>query len=76
MNRPTARDAWVVILGAATYAEARALLAHDDGTLSAFTRATFRTHTPVGRAAFTAFLLVGGAVFHRHILKPIVKELS
>jgi hypothetical protein len=76
MNRPTARDAWVVILGAAIYAEARALRAHDDGTLSAFTRATFRTHTPTGRAAFTGFIVVGGTVFWRHIVKPIVKELS
>ena len=76
MNRPTTRDTWVAILGAATIAEFRSLYVGDDGTLSAFTRAVFHTDTPEGRAAFTVTLVGGAFVFWRHILKPIVKELS
>lgn len=74
--RPTARDAWLVILGAATYAEIRSLRAHDGATLSEFTRATFRTHTRVGRVVFSAALGIASGWFWRHILKPITKELS
>ena len=76
MNRPTTRDAWVVILGAAVVAEARSLRRHDGATLSEFTRVTFRTHTPVGRVAFSAALGIGASWYWRHILKPIVKEMS
>jgi hypothetical protein len=76
MARPTTRDVWVVILGAAVIAEARSLRRRDGATLSEFTRATFRTHTPVGRVAFSAALGIGAGVFWRHILKPIAKELS
>ena len=76
MVRPTTRDAWVVILGAATIAEIRSLRRHDGATLSEFTRVTFRTHTPAGRVAFSAALGIGAGWYWRHILKPIVKELS
>ena len=47
-----------------------------EATLSEFTRVTFRTHTPVGRVAFSAALGIGASWYWRHILKPIVKELS
>ncbi|MGH3478400.1 MAG: hypothetical protein ACRDQD_16370 [Nocardioidaceae bacterium] len=81
----TSNDAvWKVILAAAASAgvivEARALHRGDDGTLCAWIRAVFHTDTPEGQAAFTAALTAtlagGGFVFWRHILKPIVKELS
>jgi hypothetical protein len=39
-------------------------------TLSDTTRRTFRTHTPAGRTAFTAALVVGAYILHRHIVKP------
>lgn len=38
-------------------------------TLSDTTRRTFRTHTPTGRAVFTAALATGGYILHRHITK-------
>lgn len=45
-------------------------------TLSDTTRWAFHTDTPVGRLAFSAFWVGLGVWFYRHILKPIVKELS
>lgn len=51
---------WAVVIGTGLWYEFRALrnmpLKHPD-TLSATTRRTFRTHTPVGRVAFGAFWL-------------------
>lgn len=81
MAARTSNDAaWKGILAAAGIAggflEARALYRGDDGTLCAWIRAVYRTDTPEGRAAFTATLFLAGYAFHRHILKPIVKELS
>lgn len=77
----TSNDAaWKGILataaGAGVIVEVRALHRGDDGTLCAWIRAVFHTDTPEGRAAFTVTLAGGGYVFWRHILKPIVKELS
>ena len=84
MNRTSNDAVWKGILAAATGAgvivEVRALHRGDDGTLCAWIRAVFHTDTPEGQAAFTATLTAalagGGYVFHRHIVKPIVKELS
>lgn len=80
MNRTSNDAAWKGILGAAgvagTVIEVRALLRGDDGTLCAWIRDVFHTDTPGGRLAFTGTLLAAGYVFHRHIVKPIVKELS
>lgn len=45
-------------------------------TLSDTTRWVFHTDTPAGRLAFSAFWVGLGVWFYRHILKPIVKELS
>lgn len=42
---------------------------HDGSTLSEVTRYVFHTDTPAGRAAFTAFLVGGGYLLHRHICK-------
>lgn len=72
----TARDAWVAILGAAVVAEARSLRRHDGATLSEFTRATFRTHTVPGRAAFTAFLGMAAVGYWLHILKPSKRGIT
>lgn len=72
--------AWKVILAVAATAgtalEGRALVRGDDGTLCAWLRAVFHTDTPEGRLAFTGTLLGVGYVFHRHIVKPVIKELS
>jgi hypothetical protein len=45
-------------------------------TLSDMTRWVFHTDTPAGRLAFSVFWGGLGVWFYRHILKPIVKELS
>jgi len=45
-------------------------------TLSDTTRWFFHTDTPAGRLAFSAFWVGLGVWFYRHILKPIIKEMS
>jgi hypothetical protein len=49
---------------------------HNGSTLSEVTRATFRTHHPVGRAVFLATLAVSSAGFARHICKRVEGSLS
>lgn len=49
---------------------------HNGSTLSEVTRATFRTHTPIGRAVFLATLATASAGFARHICKRVEGSLS
>lgn len=74
---------WAALLGVGVILEAIALRQQRKAprrfkipTLSDMTRWVFRTDTPAGRLAFSAFWGGLGVWFYRHILKPIVKELS
>lgn len=74
---------WAALLGVGVILEAIALRQQRKAprrikipTLSDTTRWVFRTDTPAGRLAFSAFWVGLGVWFYRHILKPIVKELS
>lgn len=44
---------------------------HDDSTLSGVTRSLYRTHTPLGRAAFVASWSAPSAWFVPHICKAV-----
>lgn len=46
------RGIWAVLFAAGTVAEVASLRRRDGATLSETTRALYRTHTPLGRAAF------------------------
>ena len=74
---------WAVLLGVGAILEAIALRHQRKAprrfkipTFSDTTRWFFQTDTSAGRLAFTAFWVGLGIWFYRHILKPIVKELS
>lgn len=74
---------WAALLGVGAILEAIALRQQRKAprcfkipTLSDTTRWVFHTDTPAGRLAFSAFWGGLGVWFYRHILKPIVKELS
>ena len=74
---------WAALLGVGTVLEIIALRRQRHAaqrikihTLSDTTRWVFRTDTPSGRFAFSVFWGGLGVWFYRHILKPIVKELS
>lgn len=49
---------------------------HDQSTLSEVTRATYRTHTPLGRAAFVASWSLLSAWLVPHICKAVEGSLS
>ena len=74
---------WAALLGVGAILEAIALRQQRKAprrfkipTFSDMTRWVFRTDTPAGRLAFSAFWGGLGVWFYRHILKPIIKEMS
>ena len=78
-----ARLPWAALLGVGIVLEIIALRHQRKApqrvaipTLSDTTRWVFHTDTPTGRLAFSAFWGGLGVWFYRHILKPIIKEMS
>lgn len=67
---------WGASLGALILADVLLDRRHDGSTLSEVTRATFRTHHPIGRAAFLSTLTVSSVGFARHICKRVEGSLS
>ena len=74
---------WAALFGVGAVLEAIALRQQRKAprrfkipTFPDVTRWVFRTDTPAGRLAFSVFWGGLGVWFYRHILKPIVKELS
>ena len=74
---------WAALLGVGIVLEVIALFQQRHAaqrikipTLSDTTRSVFHTHTPAGRLTFSVFWGGLGVWFYRHILKPIIKELS
>jgi hypothetical protein len=67
---------WGASLGGLILADVLLDRRHDDSTLSACTRATFRTHHPVGRVVFVAAYVGSSCWFVPHILKRVEGSLS
>ena len=74
---------WAALLGVGIVLEVIALLQQRHTaqrikipTLSDTTRSVFHTDTPAGRLTFSVFWGGLGVWFYRHILKPIIKEMS
>lgn len=67
---------WGASLGALLAADVLLDRRHDGSTLSECTRATFRTHHPVGRVVFVAGWLGLSAWLIPHICKAVEGSLS
>ena len=67
---------WGASLGGLILADVLLDRRHDGSTLSACTRATFRTHHPLGRVAFVASWGVLTAWLLPHICKRVEGSLS
>jgi hypothetical protein len=60
---------WLGLAAVGVVYEARAVMGHPDLTLTDATRDTFRTHTRLGRLAFTVAWGAFAAWFHHHIMR-------